>query len=123
MVPRLDKLYVLSLVDLYRSRFGLPPVNSEDGINASVPHEHESSEEIGASKVWPLRAPVFVHPGDTILLSLDDAAKDQNGALELRATQVDRDMLGSLLFCRIAAHKVAVYLANMEELCARDSKW
>lgn len=123
MVPRLDKLYVLSLVDLYRSKFGLPPLDSDNGINASVSHEHESSDEIGASKVWPLCAPVFVHPGDTILLSLDDAAKDKNGALELRATQVDRDTLGSLLFCRIAAHKVAVYLANVEELCARDSKW
>ncbi|CAL8580657.1 hypothetical protein XPA_006377 [Xanthoria parietina] len=121
VVPRLDKLYVLSLVDLYRSKFGLPPENTDNDIHDSVPHGYESSDKIGASKTWPLHAPVFVHPGNTILLSLEDAAKDKSGALRLRATQVNHPTLGSLLFCRIAAHKIAVYLANIQELCARDS--
>ena len=121
VVPRLDKLYVLSLVDLYRSRFGLPPDNTDNDTHDSVPHGYESSDRIGASKTWPLHAPVFVHPGNTILLSLEDAAKDKSGALKLRATQVDHPTLGSLLFCRTAAHKIAVYLANIQELCARDS--
>lgn len=121
VVPRLDKSYVLSLVDLYRSKFGLPPENTDNDIHGSVPHGYESSDKIGASKTWPLHAPVFVHPGNTILLSLEDAANDKSEVLKLRATQVNHPTLGSLLFCRIAAHKIAVYLANIQELCARDS--
>lgn len=41
--------------------------------------------------------------------------------MPLRATLIDSEALGSLLFCRIAAHKVAVYLAKMKALCAINS--
>ena len=124
VVPRLDRMYVLSLVDLYRSRFALPPVDSTKGVNASVLFASQSEDEIGNPKVWPLPAPVFIHPGNTILLFLDVTAKDvTDGAGKLRATQINSDVLGSLLFCQVAAHKVAVYLANVEELCAWDSQW
>lgn len=121
MVPRLDRTYVLSLVDLYRSKFGLPPVDSNNGL---LEYEPESSDETtgASSKVWPLPAPIFVHPGDTILLYLGNAAGDADGRVGIRATQIDSVTLGSLLYCRTAAHKVAVYLANVGKLCARDGE-
>ncbi|KAI4139913.1 MAG: hypothetical protein L6R39_006051 [Caloplaca ligustica] len=122
VVPRLDRLYVLSLVDLYRSRFALPPVDSDNYFKNLVPREPTLLDRKGAAKIWPLHAAVYVHPGDTILLSLDEAVKNKDGAAQLRATRIDHVTLGSLLFCQIAAHKVAIYLVNMEELCAQDSK-
>ena len=76
--------------------------------------------EANLLKIWPLPAPIFVHPGDTVLLSLEEVPDDGDGIARLRATQVDSQALGSLLFCRITAHKVAVYLANMEEFCTRN---
>ena len=71
-----------------------------------------------APAAWPLPTPVLVHAGDTVLLSLDEEMDHKAETIHLRATQIDSDALGSLLFCRVAAHKVAVYLANVEALCA-----
>ena len=114
VVPRLDRSYVLSLVDLYRSRFALPSVDSNSCITAS-------SDETGALKTWPIRAPAFVQPGNIILLCLDRAEKDGYQSPKLRATEIDHDTFGLLLFCKVTVHKVAIYLANVEELCAQYS--
>ena len=120
LVPRLDRSYVLSLIDLYRSRFSLPPIISDGSTDSSLATT-ALTLVASAQDAWPLPAPIFVHPGDTVLLSLDEEMDHENETIHLRATQIDRDALGSLLFCRVAAHKVAVYLANIEALCAMNS--
>lgn len=112
IVPRLDRLYVLSLVNLYRNRFSLPPMNI-DGVL-----ENTSSGTASPSKSWTLPTPVFVHPGDNVLLSLEEGSGGGQGLTRLKGNEVDNRTLGSLLFCGVSAHKIAVYLANIEELCS-----
>ena len=51
------------------------------------------------------------------MLYLQEELEGGNTA-SLKIAQIESKTLGSLLFCRIAAHKIAVYLANMEEFCA-----
>ena len=121
LVPRLDRSYVLSLIDLYRSRFSLPPIKSDGSTDSSLAST-ALTMVANAPDAWPLPAPVFVHPGDTVLLSHDEEMDHEDETIHLRATHIDSDALGSLLFCRVAAHKVAVYLANMEALCAGNLK-
>ena len=117
LVPRLDRSYVLSLIDLYKSRLSLPPIKSDGSTNDPLAST-ALTMVASAPDAWPLPAPDFVHSGDTVLLSLDEETDHEDETIHLRATQIDSDALGSLLFCRVAAHKIAVYLANMEALCA-----
>ena len=64
IVPRLDKLYVLSLINLYRNRFLLPlPITTDNAINDPGSFEHTSSLESDLTSSWPLPDPVFVHLG------------------------------------------------------------
>ena len=74
------------------------------------------SSDIDTTTFWPLPAPILVHSGEMVLLSLDESLDGgyENG--KLRATAIQNNVLSSLVYCRLAAHKMDVYLANLREL-------
>ena len=52
-----------------------------------------------------------------MLLSLQETV---DGESHLKAIEINSQTLGSLLFARIAAHNVAVYLSNIEVFCVQE---
>ena len=119
LVPCLDKPYVLSLINLYRTKFSLPPIQSEESVVSSTTVGASSSSNIDTTSFWPLPAPVLVHSGEMVLLSLDESLDGEYETGKLRATTISNDVLGSLVYCRLAAHKMDLYLTNLSELLNR----
>lgn len=120
LVPRLDRQYVLSLIDLYRSRYSQPPLSAaEDNLKGLGSLADDlSTAEAATPNFWRLPNPVFYHAGDLVMLSIDESFESEEGeSAAVRATEIDHKTLGTLLFCRIAAHKIAVYVVNIEALC------
>jgi hypothetical protein len=115
VVSRADKPYLQSLVDLYRARYGLPPLH--------MPALSSLAGAVGGQGVWPVPPPQFHLLGDIVVLKMDgeSAADDESDATavvqrSLRTVQLSEDELVKLLFCSVAVHRRAVYLERMDTL-------
>ncbi|KAK4171643.1 Alpha/Beta hydrolase protein [Triangularia setosa] len=119
MVSRADGPYLRSLVDLYRSRNGLPPTFN----NTTTPIER-------GAKAWPLPLPVFQPLGDIIVLKLHfinmssvqgaDALSQTSSlvAPTIKAVSVTPEEFAKLLFCDISTHRRKTYIERMDMLTA-----
>ncbi|KAK0672344.1 Alpha/Beta hydrolase protein [Cercophora samala] len=120
MVSRADGPYLQSLVDLYRSRIGLPLLFSSSAATAD-----------GDSKAWPLPLPTFQLLGDIVVLKLrfvdppsvlgDDALSQASTLVmpTLNAITVTPQEFAKLLFCDIATHRRKAYIERVEMLTAQ----
>jgi hypothetical protein len=83
VVCRADSKYILSLVDLYRSIYGLPPIQSlnngvkENGAGSNPPHQTSRrpiTQSTGREPVrevdWILPEPEYWHPQDIVIMKL-----------------------------------------------------
>lgn len=117
VVTRADKPYLSSLVDLYRARYGLPPLHTPSLSRLAL----HAGAVAGKGMVWPLPLPQFHLLGDIIVLRtcVESASDDESDSTavvhhSLRAVQLSEDELGRLLFCDVAVHRRAVYLERMD---------
>jgi hypothetical protein len=131
IVPRADRPYVRSIVNLYRSRYGLPSVASP-GIAPSLEQMEVNSAETsivlesdGMSQggkmemeLWALPKPSYHVVGNIIVLQSPHAtapsATQGPPAKSVRAVQVSQSEFQDLLFCDLGVHKRKTYLQRME---------
>ncbi|KAK0616945.1 Alpha/Beta hydrolase protein [Immersiella caudata] len=118
MIPRADGPYLRSVIDLYRSRNGLPLVSADA---SSLPIVEDAD-----MKAWPLPAPEYSLVGDIIVLRLklmdasasnDDETFSQAETLTtptVNAVEVTHEEFSKLLFCDIGTHRRTTYLERME---------
>ncbi|KAH7312484.1 Alpha/Beta hydrolase protein [Stachybotrys elegans] len=119
MVTRADKPYLRSIIDLYRSKYGLPPLNQ--------PHGQSQVQKDGH---WLLPSPNLQPVGDIVItqmvLNLSPATEEELPATPkspwvLKATKIPHAEFGSLLFCDVAVHQRRVYLQRMEILAGKTT--
>jgi hypothetical protein len=123
MISRADGPYLRSIIDLYRSRNGLPPV-SADAPSITIVDD-------AAKTAWPLPPPEYSLLGDIIVLRLklmdapasnDDETFSQAETLTtplVRAVEVTPEEFSKLLFCDIGTHRRTAYLERMEMMGAQ----
>lgn len=122
LVTRADKPYLNSLVDLYRSRYGLPPLHTP-ALTSLAAHAGAA----GGKGMWPLPPPQFQLLGDIIVLKscVGPAGDDESDATKfvhhsLQPVRLTADEFGRLLFCDVAVHRRVVYLERMDMLARVD---
>lgn len=123
MVPRADRVYIRSVVDLYRTSHGLAPI-------------HTPPPEESKAPAWPLPPPQYHLVGDIIVLRLrlsggassapvDDALSQASTltAPMVEAVRVAPGEFGKLLFCDLATHRRRAYLERMDIWAAQVRGW
>ncbi|KAI9158138.1 Lipase class 3 [Paramyrothecium foliicola] len=135
IVPRADRLYIRSLVNLYRSRYGLPSVaagvrtGKDSDLVLSEPSSPATSSSDQQSSIlrenWDLPSPTYQVIGEIVVLQLRvsraSTSHDESGTRALpsanvRATKITHTEFGGLLFCDLGVHKRKTYLQRMEML-------
>ncbi|KAK3370940.1 hypothetical protein B0T24DRAFT_577929 [Lasiosphaeria ovina] len=129
MVSRSDKAYIRSILDLYRSRYGLPPVANthlterllRDGGLGNSPSIASIAVHAGpkVGVTWPLPAPVFHLVGDIVVLRVCFDAPEADDVIpeaSLKADKVSPDEFGKLLFCDLSVHRRTAYLERLNML-------
>jgi len=142
IISRADTNYVLSLADLYRSIYGLPPIqklgggdSTQDERTSIAPSAAPSPEvdlETKAGLVenanWRLPEPEYWHLQTIVVLKLslkdidtgsaeDDAEEDTaglSGSVALTAVKVTPEEFAKLLFCRVSVHHRIYYKERVE---------
>ncbi|CAM1503554.1 Fc.00g011450.m01.CDS01 [Cosmosporella sp. VM-42] len=123
LVPRLDRSYMLSLVDLYRSSYGLPPTSPDDSSDPQL----QRGEGPGGTE-WKLPSPDYHIVGDIVVLrsKIDLGVVFRPGETDfdtlvapsqrLDMVHVSPQEFQQLLFCDVSAHKRRLYLERLEKL-------
>lgn len=124
MVPRADQLYIRSIIDMYRARYGLPCCSAQPSRQGT-----DTAGQIVAPRVlrWALPLPCYQLVGDIILsrraarvLVPHDGACEATAA-SFQPTQfykVHPSDFCELVFCDIGVHKRRIYLERMGNLQA-----
>ena len=129
LVTRADSPYVLSLVNLYRSIYQLPPVEeatvlNEGGMQGAVSTEPQPTSETSERGIWILPSAVYGHVGARAVLQMrinEGDSSDENGEnladeLVLKAFKVDAEAFGKLLFSRITVHSRHCYRERVRKI-------
>lgn len=127
MVTRADRPYLRSIVDLYRSKYGLPSVGLEKKHQWPIPElDPNVKSVIDGRPDWSLPSPFYSLVGDIVVLQsclnsssvTHDAASDASTIVSpsLRAIRISETAFGKLLFCEVGVHKRRVYLDRMNKV-------
>ncbi|KAG5787101.1 hypothetical protein H9Q69_013830 [Fusarium xylarioides] len=122
LVPRVDQGYITSIINLYRSAYGLPlsEFNSSTFTNTQGDKKHDT--------IWELPAPDFYVVGNIIVLrarlnlnALRSRPNQTNidnceSPPKLDILQISQTEYGKLLFFEISVHKRKVYFNRLERL-------
>ncbi|KAM7183570.1 Alpha/Beta hydrolase fold [Naviculisporaceae sp. PSN 640] len=126
MISRADGPYLRSLVNLYRSRKGLPPVSLSDDQP-----ELDAPRDTARKDIWPLPLPKYHLVGDIIVLQLllaDTPATNYDDTFSQASTitssivsaiELTPDEFSRLLFCDIGTHRRVTYLQRMQTLVSQ----
>jgi hypothetical protein len=118
MVSRADSSYISSIIDLYRSRYGLPSAATDQPVNSQQHLEKDSQQ----SRAWPLPASSFHLVGDIVVLranitppdvSADDASDVPTISTRYSAITVSGEDFAKALFCEVGVHKRRLYLERI----------
>jgi hypothetical protein len=123
LVARVDIPYMLSLVNLYRSIYHLPPIEEADSEKGSKSNAQENYiHQTGAGQdvnkeYWTLPEPYYHHIGERVVLRLsisggenDEGSEEgREEQLMLSAFQVHAEDFAKLLFCRVPVHAREYY--------------
>jgi hypothetical protein len=122
MVPRADTPYIRSMIDLYRSKYGMDRVKTDaDGAPAK--------QEKPLPSDWPLPEPTLYPVGDVIISKsiLQDPIVAANpnptprASITYKSFHISHEVFGNLLFCGLGVHKRKVYLERIRSICDVDS--
>ncbi|KAK2612773.1 hypothetical protein QQS21_001225 [Conoideocrella luteorostrata] len=135
MVPRADKTYIQSLIDLYRSKYGLSRAGTDPGeVHGSGLPSPIMPGSVDRS-TWPLPKPMYYLLGDIVIsksfphtspISTADSASDLTArpSLSYRMFRVSQDQFSSYLFCGLGVHKRRIYLERIRSsLGAEPYSW
>lgn len=132
-MTRVDQSYVRSLVDLYRSIYGLPPIQEaisqsetlstgkvNSTSNSKSDEANMSAHESGRAWIFP--PPHFQHIGEMVVLQLERVAQNQpverapefKDQVALTAWKVPQQDFIKLLFCRVAVHSRKPYQERID---------
>lgn len=142
LVPRADRLYVRSLVDLYRSIYGLGRIGDVTALRAvrdtatteifaNEAGEHCSnagqiSNTVALRRVWALPAPEYHLVGEIVMLKDTEPVhalrsrqaevdgKGQQTDTDLAVLKITKEQLEQLVFCDTAVHKRNEYSKRVE---------
>jgi hypothetical protein len=143
LVSRVDGAYARSLIDLYRSIYGLPPTQDEEVMQGeSVPAPHLPKLSFDASvtelesnfqqlPVWRLPKPEYWNIGKIVIFKVMMAESDLPGFKEdellLRAMTVSPTEFKRLLFCDVSSHRRKSYKERTDLLlrgrCNGRQEW
>lgn len=127
LVPRADQAYIRSMVDLYRSIYGLPPIKDdvpkEELSHFVLPRLSFESRMGGVEEkkmLWSLPRPVYWHIGKIIVLKVKLAERHETKSDKdewiLRALTLTPEDFVELLFCNVDIHKRIRYQERLEML-------
>lgn len=129
LVSRVDRSYIRTLVDLYRSIYDLPAAQDHDFqttiaapgaktlSNNNIKDDEEAWRE-KSEKYWIIPNPVYRHVGKRVVLKLgiiptQDGYHESNcnptRQLALSALCIPNDEFAKLLFCRVTVHSRVCY--------------
>jgi hypothetical protein len=131
LVTRSTRNYIRSLVDLFRSIYGLPHIKDQGTVtedwkvlnglgpqfsgDGSLPTPHFSKLPL-----WDLPRPELFHLGPIVVLkagySSAPTPAETTCDWDLRAYLVPPDEFRQLLFCRVSVHSRQIYTENMREI-------
>lgn len=133
LVSRADGAYALSLIDLYRSIYKLPPIQDDDSrhrLKLPTPQlprfsfDARTGEQEGDRlPVWPLPQPEYWQLGQIVVFKVKLAegtmgtgsgfARDE---LILRAVTISPEEFVKLLFCDVSSHRRVSYQERIDLL-------
>lgn len=131
VVTRSTKEYIRSLVDLFRSIYGLPRIEDQGAVtedwkilNGLGPQfaGDGSLPTLRLSKLpmWDLPKPGLFHIGPIVALKAGYSERPASGAVasdwDLRAYIVPPEEFVKLLFCRVSVHSRQIYVENVREI-------
>ena len=139
MVCRVDHSYLRSLIDLYRSVYGLNPMmkdeiarkeekpgvsNMEDTQYVLPPLEFQSTEQEAAANptengLWPLPKAEYHIFGDLVLLRKEHNTRvkpNERTSKELRALSIRAQDFEKVLYCGIRTHSRTYYGDRIESI-------
>lgn len=121
IVSRADPSYISSIIDLYRSRYGLPSMATDQPRQVEAPPRPEKAMLV--DRFWTLPPPTFHLVGEAIILRAttapsdvgpDDASSDAPTiSTTHEAMQLTPQALSQTLFCEVGVHKRRLYLERM----------
>jgi hypothetical protein len=129
LVSRVDRPYIWTLVDLYRSIYKLPPIqdlNSQttgDAPRVESLTDNDSTHKGEAwgnrdGKYWIVPKPEYHHIGKRVVLKIGiipgqwtdhERSNEPKGQLSLSASCISAEEFAKLLFCRLTVHSRACY--------------
>jgi len=123
LVPRTDGAYIRSLVDLYRSIYGLPPIQDDSILDhgestLSLPRFSFEKQDIvemvemGKEMLWPVPKPVYWHVGRIIVFKtelVEGESVDEEDELLLNIVSAGPEEFTKLLWCNCAVHRRGRY--------------
>lgn len=137
LVPRADRPYIRSLLDLYRSRHGLPSLTPTPSAEEPMRIPKQDCYKpaltglvdganlgLGVDSSWPLPEPAYHLIGSIVILQqhidmseiINDDESDSRTlpAMSTRPSVISAKDFGNLLFCDIGVHKRRIYLERLE---------
>ena len=124
VVTRADSNYILSLVNLYRSIYQMPPVREvnalDDGMlqgTESTAANHLNRNNTNSGSLWATPRATYGHVGERVVLHMHmrdvpssvESDNDISDELELKAYKVEAQAFERLLFCRYLVHRRIEY--------------
>lgn len=132
LVPRTDGAYIRSLVDLYRSIYGLPPIQDDssshhsENVHAestlSLPRfsfEKQEMVDMGKEILWPVPKPVYWHVGRIVVFKtelVEGESEDEEDELLLNIVSARPEEFAKLLWCNCAVHRRVRYAERISLL-------
>ncbi|KAH8173603.1 lipase (class 3) domain-containing protein [Sarocladium implicatum] len=131
IVSRADSAYISSIIDLYRSRYGLPTAATDGAINASEEMTRVQGQRADAiiepNNTWKLPPATFQIVGDIVVLRATistpvvfEAGSSNAPALSttFEGLNISPDDFSQLLFCEVGVHKRRLYVDRMRAMTA-----
>jgi hypothetical protein len=113
IVSRADSSYISSIIDLYRSRYGLPSVATD---------QPQDEKAVPDGPIWALPAPTFHLVGNIVVLRAtitppevesDDTSDAPTISTTYNAIPVSSETFAQTLFCEVGVHKRRLYLERL----------
>ncbi|GIJ86995.1 hypothetical protein Asppvi_005894 [Aspergillus pseudoviridinutans] len=134
LVSRADPPYILSIVNIFRSMYGQPPLlPSDTNLGCDIPSQHPTAPPPSepdsaartfshkayleneksaafAAKIWPVPRPLYYHVGKKVVLLMRLEEDD----VQMKAVQILTPAFEKLLFCRVAVHSKICYSERIQ---------
>lgn len=125
IVSRADSPYISSIIDLYRTRYGLPSVATDQPVSSQQHLEKDSQQSLA----WPIPASSFHLVGDIVVLranispsnvSVDNASDVPTISTRYSAITVSAEDFAKALFCEVGVHKRRLYLERIRMMTSPE---